>query len=227
MAANNVLPLLAMMLLLFTTAASAQQVSVLSVDRLAAAAAVNDMAPAALAEVLATDASATLTDSNRLFYTCEFGHVHAAPNNTADDVSVGVANAATSAGAPDPPVSDVWKLHSRPAAKAKIFLQFNGCVTTGTFYNEQYKVSVITTPAWPQATDNDLQKIIAIWRGVAELYAMFDVDVTTQDVTTLVGTYGTKVCMGGSPTDCEFYSFLCVSFFLVLFVLCVLSVYCV
>ena len=128
MASSKLAPLLLVLLLATTT--TAQQVSVLSEERLAAAALVNDMAPAALAEVLATDASATLTDSNRLFYTCELGHVHEHAHG--DDNHVGVANAASSAGAPDPPTSAAFTLHSRPAAKAKIFLQFNGCVTTGS-----------------------------------------------------------------------------------------------
>jgi hypothetical protein len=93
---------------------------------------------------------------------------------------------------------------------------------TGTFYNEQYKVPVINTPPWPQATEADLQNIVAIWRGVAETYALFDVDVTTDvTVTSIAGTYGTKVCMGGAPTDCELeWSCVCVCFVCVVRVAC-------
>jgi hypothetical protein len=57
-------------------------------------------------------------------------------------------------------------------------------------------------------------EIIAIWRAIAEAYAPFDVDVTTEDPTLGPGgldalrktttsdvSYGIRVCIGGASSD--------------------------
>lgn len=44
--------------------------------------------------------------------------------------------------------AETFALHSRPASTRKIYLDFNGHVTTGTWWNSAYKKPTITTPAY-------------------------------------------------------------------------------
>lgn len=65
-----------------------------------------------------------------------------------------------------------------------IYLDFDGHLTSGTAWNSG-SGSDIETPAFdidgnPNAFNSqERQRIVAIWRAVAEDYASFDVDVTT------------------------------------------------
>jgi hypothetical protein len=79
----------------------------------------------------------------------------------------------------------VFRLHSRPASSKKIYLDFNGHLTEGTAWNNARRPS-IWTPPFSQDNDEyfspeELQAIVAMWRAVAEDYAIFDVDVTTEE----------------------------------------------
>ena len=83
------------------------------------------------------------------------------------------------------PVGDTNYLHSRPSSPRKIYLDFNGHTTTGTVWNNQY--SSFTTPVWGRDGDPstwssvEAAAIQSAYASVAEDYAAFDVDVTTQD----------------------------------------------
>jgi hypothetical protein len=75
---------------------------------------------------------------------------------------------------------------SRPSSANKVYLDFDGCVTTGTSWNDAAK-PVINTPAYdtdnlPGFSASEKKDIIAIWRGVSEDYAPFDVDITTENM---------------------------------------------
>ena len=79
----------------------------------------------------------------------------------------------------------VFRLHSRPASSKRIYLDFNGHRTEGTAWNNARRPSIYTPP-FSQDDDEDfsaeeLQAIVSIWRAVAEDYAIFDVDVTTEE----------------------------------------------
>jgi hypothetical protein len=51
---------------------------------------------------------------------------------------------------------------------------------------------------------SELYDILAIWRGVAEDFAPFDVDVTTEEPTDPNWIkHGARVAVGGSPSDCK------------------------
>lgn len=86
------------------------------------------------------------------------------------------------------PLADTFLLHSRPSAKRIIYLDFNGHVLTGTAWNTYSPTTpaTINAPAWSSDADpttfNDAErtKIQYIWQRVAEDYAPFDVDVTTE-----------------------------------------------
>jgi hypothetical protein len=74
---------------------------------------------------------------------------------------------------------------SRPTSTKKVYLDFDGCITTDTAWNEDYDLT-ITTPPYDidsntaSFTTTEKANIIAIWRAVAEDYAPFDVDITTE-----------------------------------------------
>jgi hypothetical protein len=91
------------------------------------------------------------------------------------------------------------------AAAAVCRLDFKGTNIPGSGWNAGYK-DVITV--LPYSTDADRASfttaekynMVAIWRGVAEDYAMFNVDVTTVDqiaAGTLPQNY-MRVCIGGN-----------------------------
>ncbi|KAI8476686.1 MAG: hypothetical protein J3K34DRAFT_221900 [Monoraphidium minutum] len=134
--------------------------------------------------------------------------------------------AALVAGEPDPDTSQAFKLHSRPGASKTIFLDFDGHTTYGTWWNRQvcywpntpfcYNNSLWYPPSFttpPFDLDNDtstfsaveLGAIIQVWSAVAQDFAAFDVDVTTEEPTfSLAGMRGQRVIIGGY--DMEWYS---------------------
>lgn len=109
--------------------------------------------------------------------------------------------------------ADTFLLHSRPGATKRIYLDFDGHKTLGTWWNSG-RAKAIVTPAYD--TDGkagfssvELAAIQQIWARVAEDFAPFDVDVTTQapnpgDLVNSGGTdnrWGTRVAIGGSAMD--------------------------
>ena len=111
------------------------------------------------------------------------------------------------------PLSQTFLLHSRPGAAKVIYLDFKGHTTTGTPWNNSASAGAsFTTPPFdldgnPSAfSDTELAAIQQIWKGVAEDYAPWEVDVTTQDPgeealrrTSSTDTqYGVRCVIGGS-----------------------------
>ncbi|RFC49292.1 MAG: PKD repeat-containing protein [Verrucomicrobia bacterium] len=132
----------------------------------------------------------------------------------------GAVNASTASGttiAQGPfPAADTFFLHSKAGASKVIYLDFNGHVTSGTSWNSSFTGGAnIVTPAYSTDADpstfstTELDNIQSIWQRVAEDYAPFDVDVTTQDpglealrkTTTSDTAFGVRVCIGGSSYD--------------------------
>ncbi len=82
------------------------------------------------------------------------------------------------------PLDQTFLLHSRPGAKRTIYLNFRGAMLTSTAWNSAGS----TITALPFDTDGipysysstELQRIQYIWQRVAEDYAPFDVNVTTE-----------------------------------------------
>lgn len=104
-----------------------------------------------------------------------------------------VAPGATAVAAPAPKVLDTsvdpanaFLLHSKPGANRVIFLDFDGHLLTGTAWNSSTGGDCT---AEPYDSDNvpgsfsttERNSVISVWRRVAEDYAAFDVDVTTED----------------------------------------------
>ena len=88
---------------------------------------------------------------------------------------------------PSYPNTQTFILHSRPTATRKIYLDFTGHTTTGTSWNTAFSKTTFTTPpfsldantaAFSNAEHTAIQYV---WRSIAEDFAQFDVDVTTED----------------------------------------------
>jgi PKD repeat protein len=85
------------------------------------------------------------------------------------------------------PLAETFLLHSRPGSKRKIYLDFNGHTTSGTAWNSSRGVSSIISPPFDSdgypGTFNtaELSTVQNVWRRVAEDYAPFDIDVTTEE----------------------------------------------
>lgn len=84
-------------------------------------------------------------------------------------------------------LDDTFSLHSNPTSQRTIYLNFLGAEVTDTFWNDDYKRQSIN--ARPYSSDAnvstnfsaaELAEIQRTWQAVAEDYAVFDVDVTTQ-----------------------------------------------
>ncbi|MCD2449111.1 Ig-like domain-containing protein [Methylicorpusculum oleiharenae] len=81
-----------------------------------------------------------------------------------------------------------FTLHSKPGAKNKVYLNFKGHTITGTAWNYSVK-SFIARPFDTDGNPNnfgatELTQIAEIWHRVAEDYAPFDIDVTTEKPST-------------------------------------------
>ncbi len=114
------------------------------------------------------------------------------------------------------PADQTFLLHSKPGASKVIYLDFDGHTTSGTIWNTNFASGAnIVTPAYSNDstttsfTVTELNNIQAIWQRIAEDFAPFDVDVTTQDpglealrkTTTADTQFGVRVCIGGSSYD--------------------------
>jgi hypothetical protein len=86
---------------------------------------------------------------------------------------------------PSYPLADTFLLHSRPTATRKIYLDFNGHVTTGTPWNGGRSATLTTPPfsrdASPDFNDAERAVVQESFRRIAEHFAAWDVDVTTED----------------------------------------------
>jgi PKD repeat protein len=142
--------------------------------------------------------------SNRAHFICLGAQAQVGPDTTPYTATAGQ------------PLANTFLLHSRPGAAKVIFLDFNGHTTSGTSWNNAYAAGApIVTPAFDTdgapATFSDAERTVIqdIWRRVAEDYAAWDVDVTTEDpgVEKLRRTassdvaYGVRCVIGGSSTQ--------------------------
>ncbi len=141
-------------------------------------------------------ASLHVTSKGMIYYVCQFFP-------TSDDDAITPAETpsapdAEPAAAPVP-ISQPPIRHSRPGASRVLFLDFGGMDISNTVWNkiEEYgKVTIYR--ARPYDTDSDettfsdaeQRSIIQIWERVAEDFAPFDVDVTTEKPATFTRTTG-------------------------------------
>ncbi|WP_350280012.1 pre-peptidase C-terminal domain-containing protein [Kribbella sp. HUAS MG21] len=149
-------------------------------SRLAEVAEQNQLPTDHLREILATDKTAWLDQGGRLFYR--------EPVATAAEQKAGAAAsprwAKTAVAAATGPA---FELHSKPGSNRVIYLDFTGHTITGTAWNANGKPATVNVT--PYDTDGNTsnwstaeQDVVRdVWARVAEDYAAFDVDVTTQE----------------------------------------------
>jgi hypothetical protein len=106
-------------------------------------------------------------------------------------------------------------LHSNPTATKTIYLDFNGHTTTRTAWNNKTGQATINTSAFDfdgnvnVFSNAELERIQFIWQRVAEDFAPFGINVTTQDLgadalTNAGGSdnrWGVRAAIGGSYSD--------------------------
>jgi hypothetical protein len=109
-----------------------------------------------------------------------------------------------------PDNTDVFKLHSNPTASKTLYIDFNGQVVTSSVWSP----STITAAAFdvdgvPEVfSAGEQATVMETWKYVAEDYAGYDIDVTTEEptnealfrVTAADTTYGTRVVVTKSGT---------------------------
>lgn len=124
---------------------------------------------------------------------------------------------------PEPPVAeseddDTFELHSRPEAPLTIYLDFDGHMVTGSAWTGAYTGGA-SCYGDPFTTDGDANTFSAgertiirsVWERVAEDFAPFDVDVTTEepDPARLYRTnssdeeFGTRALITSATTVCS------------------------
>lgn len=85
------------------------------------------------------------------------------------------------------PSIDVFKLHTRPNSKNRVFLDFDGMVLKGTEWNVDVRRTTLNARGFDldgnESSFNNAERaaIHEIWHRIAEDYAPFDIDVTTEE----------------------------------------------
>lgn len=130
-------------------------------------------------EMAARQPSLHVSASGDLVYKCARARRPAAARTVGEDNSTFIAPAPK-------PLAETFALHSRPGSARVLYLDFDGHVLTGTGWNEDFadpvEVAAFDIDGDPAAfSDAERTVIQQIWRRVAEDFAPFDVDVTTED----------------------------------------------
>ena len=141
-------------------------------DQLPAVAAWYGMSTARFSRMLREDPTARIDQQGRLLFVDQFPEpAESEPTDPHQEAPF--------------PLSETFTLNSRPGSRRVIYLDFDGHETSGTAWNAG-TVDTIISPAYtrdsdPAFSDLELEYIQKMWRQVAEDFAPFDVNVTTQD----------------------------------------------
>jgi Ca2+-binding RTX toxin-like protein len=116
-------------------------------------------------------------------------HFDPYPISDADSIAAGTitdnANPSTPTILSNFDLSNVFKLHSNPNAKHTIYLDFTGHTTENTGWNNINRPTIIS-PAYDTNGDastfsnTEISEMVEIWQRVAEDFAPFEVNVTTE-----------------------------------------------
>jgi hypothetical protein len=145
-------------------------------DRLARVARTHGMSIAEVRDLLADDATVHIGPDDRLVYV---EHAGAAPGSPA--LAEGSQALAV-------PLDETFRLHSNPTAGKKIYLDVDGATVADTVWNQfPYNLPAGTYGGWDPSADGEsfndaeLAMVQEVWERVAEDFAPFDVDVTTEN----------------------------------------------
>lgn len=137
---------------------------------------------AAEARMLATDPAVDVAPDGTLFAVDEWHPPVAAAQSAAGDgtrLDQGEALASAT-------LADTFTLHSRPGANRTIYLDFNGGSLLSSNSWLLNGLSTLLFPGWSldgssSFSDTERSMIQEVWARVAEDYAPFDIDVTTEE----------------------------------------------
>jgi hypothetical protein len=143
-------------------------------SRLPAVAAQNDMTAAEFRAALREDSMLWVSRSGQLLFVDEFvaEATSTLPDPAFDSTSI-------------PTASEIFTLHSRPGSNRVIVLDFNGHDYKGTAWYKRDSSGYASpyNSEGDSATFSEAERAVihSVWQRVAEDYAPFDVDVTTED----------------------------------------------
>jgi hypothetical protein len=171
--------------------------------RLPEVAAANGLTVAELHSHLMTDSSLFVDTGHQLLY------VEPTRPSSADDASVAPSSIPLTS-------ESVFALHSVPGAGRVIYLDFDGQMISGTAWNNSTGRKSCYTDPYDSDGDpasfspTEMAEIVGVWQRVAEDYAAFNVDVTTQEPAAAAITrsgqsdqvYGTRALITNSKTKC-------------------------
>ncbi|MGA0894684.1 MAG: PKD domain-containing protein [Ilumatobacteraceae bacterium] len=113
------------------------------------------------------------------------------------------------------PTANAFLLNSRPESTRTIYLDFDGHMLSGTAWNSSAGGDCYADPydgdnSPTTFNDSERNTIISVWRRVTEDFAMFDVNVTTQDpgyaainrASSSDTVFGTRLVVSYSRTPC-------------------------
>ncbi len=142
-------------------------------DDLAAAADRNHLSVKRITSLLTQDPTVWLDEQAHLYYVDPPTAPESAPPETADAAPY--------------PYAQTFTLHSKPWAKRTIYLDFDGAHVENTAWNSSDGLPAADYPGFSTDADfatfldSERDTIQEVWARVAEDYAPFEVDVTTQD----------------------------------------------
>lgn len=145
--------------------------------RIDEAATLNELSTKRFRAILATDDTARVLPSGRLAYADTFA---ASPTSTPSPAPRSTA-ALT--------LADTFTLHSRPGSDHTIFLDFDGANVSSTAWNQgadaipNKTYTGFSLDGSASFTNSEKTYIQEVWAYVAEIYSVFDVDVTTDTST--------------------------------------------
>ncbi len=132
-----------------------------------------------LEETLLKDKDLWVDPAENLLYLCNFdaSEAEVPPDPTDAAIPTGPF-----------PLDQTFQLHSLAGASKVIYLDFDGHVTTGTYWNSNFNggADIVSLPYdfngnTNSFSDAELSRIQNIWARVAEDFAMYNIDVTTDD----------------------------------------------
>ena len=152
-------------------------------------------------EAAAKDRDLHVSPDNRLFYACKMVAPVGSLPGAASAIQTGPDTSTYTGTPPAVDATTAFQLHSRPGASKVLYLDFNGHTTPAGVWSG----TAIVTPAFQLSgtaspTDQlNLNAIRDIWLHVAEDFAAWDIDVTTEQPPTTAR--GQRCVIGGSVMD--------------------------